>query len=89
MNIFRKKDVGLAHSEMKRHLTLRDVILLGLQPLPWLVLPWLSQFSYQRFVLVCQPSFSLSLPLVTLQPVGFMVIFMLFGASTLPGWVVG
>ena len=30
MNIFRKKDVGLAQSEMKRHLTLRDVILLGI-----------------------------------------------------------
>ncbi|MEE0122759.1 MAG: amino acid permease [Streptococcus salivarius] len=30
MSIFRKKDVGLAQTEMKRHLTLRDVVLLGI-----------------------------------------------------------
>ena len=27
MSIFRKKDVGLSQTEMKRHLTLRDVVL--------------------------------------------------------------
>ena len=31
MSIFHKKDVGLAQTEMKRHLTLRDVVLLGNQ----------------------------------------------------------
>ena len=30
MSIFRKKDVGLAQTEMKRHLTIRDVVLLGI-----------------------------------------------------------
>lgn len=30
MSIFRKKDVGLSQTEMKRHLTLRDVVLLGI-----------------------------------------------------------
>ena len=30
MSIFRKKNVGLAQTEMKRHLTLRDVVLLGI-----------------------------------------------------------
>ena len=53
MSIFRKKDVGLAQTEMKRHLTLRDVVLLGIgamvgteslrllvpQHQPWQVLP--------------------------------------------------
>ena len=104
MSIFRKKDVGLAQTEMKRHLTLRDVVLLGIGAMvgtgiftitgtaaSTLAGPALiiSVLISAVCVLVCQRFSLLSLPHVTHQPVVSMVISMLSGGSILPGWVAG
>ena len=103
MSIFRKKDVGLAQTEMKRHLTLRDVScwesvpwlvqdrlrLLVPRHRLWLALPWLFQSWFQPCVLGCQRFSLLSLPHVTHQPVVSTVISMLSGGVScwMGGWL--
>ena len=103
MSIFRKKDVGLAQTEMKRHLTLRDVVLLGIGAMvgtgiftitgtaaSTLAGPALIiSVLIQPFVWVCRRFSLLSLPHVTRQPVVSMVTSMRSGGSILPGWVAG
>ena len=88
MSIFRKKDVGLAQTEMKRHLTLRDVVLLGIGAM---VGTGIFTITGTAASTLAGPAlFSLlSLPHVTHRLVVFMVISMLSGGSILPGWVAG
>ena len=103
MSIFRKKDVGLAQTEMKRHLTLRDVVLLGIGAMvgtgiftitgtaaSTLAGPALIISVLISAVCVGMSAISLpSLPHVTHQPVVSTVTSMLSGESILPGWVAG
>ena len=101
MSIFRKKDVGLAQTEMKRHLTLRDVVLLGIGAMVGTGIFTITGTAASTLagpaliisVLIsavgCQRFSLLSLPHVTHQPVVSMVISMLSGGSILPGWVAG
>lgn len=101
MSIFRKKDVGLAQTEMKRHLTLRDVVLLGIGAMvgtgiftitgtaaSTLAGPALiiSVLISAVCVWVCQLFSLLSLPHVTHRLVVFTVISTPLGVSTLLGW---
>ena len=103
MSIFRKKDVGLAQTEMKRHLTLRDVVLLGIGAMVGTGIFTITGTAASTLagpaliisvlisacVLGCQRFSLLSLPHVTHQPVVSMVTSMLSGGSILPGWVAG
>ena len=104
MSIFRKKDVGLSQTEMKRHLTLRDVVLLGIGAMvgtgiftitgtaaSTLAGPALiiSVLISAVCVWVCRRFSLLSLPHAIHPLVVFMVISMLLGVSTLLGWADG
>lgn len=103
MSIFRKKDVGLAQTEMKRHLTLRDVVLLGIGAMVGTGIFTITGTAASTLAgpaliisvlisAVCvgmSAIFFASLPHVTRQPVVSMVTSMLSGGSILPGWVAG
>lgn len=103
MSIFRKKDVGLSQTEMKRHLTLRDVVLLGIGAM---VGTGIFTITGTAASTLAGPALIISV-LISAVCVGmsaiffaefasrypplvvFMVISMLLGVSTLLGWADG
>ena len=103
MSIFRKKDVGLSQTEMKRHLTLRDVVLLGIGAM---VGTGIFTITGTAASTLAGPALIISVLISAVcvgmsaiffaefasryhQPVVSTVISMLSGESILPGWVAG
>ena len=100
MSIFRKKDVGLAQTEMKRHLTLRDVVLLGIGAMVGTGIFTITGTAASTLAgpaliisvlisAVCvgmSAIFFAELPHVTHRLVVFTVISTPLGVSTLLGW---
>ena len=96
MSIFRKKDVGIAQTEMKRHLTLRDVVLLGIGAM---VGTGIFTITGTAASTLAGPALIISVLISAVcvgmsaiffaEPVVSMVTSMLSGGSILPGWVAG
>ena len=83
MSIFRKKDVGLAQTEMKRHLTLRDVVLLGIGAM---VGTGIFTITGTARSTLAGPALIISV-LISAVCVGMSAIFFAEFAPTLPiGW---